>query len=169
MEENRPSWLLEEAQYPWVKGMVLGAVSMLVVYALIALIKATVEVTWELVGGVLFFTGIGTGLLLLLWWGMSRARLVLDDQGVLMKHIIAAPHTLDWKQVRTAAIVKLSNDPRYCWIVLSTNPNPADVLVRKRLVWKNAKRGEEVRIPYTARRQEVVGHYLHMTLPEIKL
>ena len=71
--------------------------------------------------------------------------------------------------MRTAAIVKLSNDPRYCWIVLSTNPNPADVLVRKRLVWKNAKRGEEVRIPYTARRQEVVGHYLHMTLPEIKL
>lgn len=168
MEEKRPAWPLEEPQNPWVKSMVLGGIVAVAAYSLVAMIGAD-DLSWESVGMVLVVVAVTSVLLLLLLWFVNRARLVLDDQGVLMKHIIAAPHTLDWKQVRTAAIVKLSNDPRYCWIVLSTNPNPADVLVRKRLVWKNAKRGEAVRIPYTARRQEVVGHYLHMTLPEIKL
>ena len=168
MEENRASWLLEEAQYPWVKGMVLGGVAAVAVYSLMAMIGAD-DLNWERFGMVLVVVAATAVLLLLLLWFVNRARLVVDDQGVMMTHIVTASHTLDWKQIRTAAIVRLSNDPRYHWIVLSTNPQPAEVIVRKRLMWKNPVRGEEVRIPYTDKRREAVEHYLHMTLPEIQL
>ena len=168
MEEKRPAWPLEEPQNPWVKSMVLGGIVAVAACSLGAMIGAD-DLSWESFGMVLVVVAVTSVLLLLLLWFVNRARLVLDDQGVLMKHIIAAPHTLDWKQVRTAAIVKLSNDPRYHWIVLSTNPHPAEVIVRKRLIWKGPVRGEEVRIPYTGKRREAVEHYLNMTLPEIML
>lgn len=169
MEDNRAIGPLEEAQYPFVKSMILGSIAAMGVYCLARMLTAEVELTGELLVGVVIILGVGTALLLGLWGLYSRARLVMDDQGVLMKHLIARPHTLDWREVRTAAVVRLSNDPRYQWIVLSTNPEPAQVLIRKRLVWKSCVRGEEVRIPYTDRRRAVAEHYLNKKLPDIKL
>ena len=70
--------------------------------------------------------------------------------------------------MRTAAIVHLRNMNYPDMIVLSIH-EPKDVLTRKRMVWKNPKRGEEMRFPLTESRRAVVEERLNMTLPEINL
>ena len=123
---------------------------------------------WLIVIGVTtVIFGLGMGLAYLVF--LRHMRIRMDEKRVWTHIPMQKDRSLDWQQVRTAAIVKLSNDPRYHWIVLSTNPHPAEVIVRKRLIWKGPGRGEEGRIPYTGKRREAVEHYLNMTLPEIML
>jgi hypothetical protein len=37
------------------------------------------------------------------------------------------------------------------------------------MVWKNPKRGEEMRIVFTDSRRAIIEQCLHMTLPELEL
>ena len=82
MEEKRPAWPLEEPQNPWVKSMVLGGIVAVAAYSLVAMIGAD-DLSWESFGMVLVVVAVTSVLLLLLLWFVNRARLVLDDQGVL--------------------------------------------------------------------------------------
>ena len=97
-----------------------------------------------------------------------RMRLRMDEKRIWTHIPLMKDRSLDWKQIRTAAIVILKNANYPAQIVLSVHA-PQEVLTRKRMVWKNAKRGEELRIPVSDTRRAAIEQCLHMTLPEIIL
>ena len=110
--------------------------------------------------------GLGMGLAYLLFLRHMRIRM---DENRVWTHIpLQKDRSLEWKQIRTAAIVTLKKMNYPPQIVLSVH-EPQEALTRKRMVWKNPKRGEEMRILLTDSRRAVVEQCLHMTLPEIEL
>ena len=110
--------------------------------------------------------GLGFGLAYVLF--IRKVRLYMDEQGLWIHMPLQKDRPLLWKDIRTAAIVNLQNMNYPTMIVLSVN-QPAETLTRKRMVWKNTKRGQELRIWHSESRQAVVEQMLHMTLPEIVL
>lgn len=110
--------------------------------------------------------GLGFGLAYVLF--IRRVRLYMDEQGLWIHMPLQKDRPLLWKDVRTAAVVELKNMNYPTMIVLSVH-EPAETLTRKRMMWKNAKRGQELRIWHSESRQAVVEQMLHMTLPEIVL
>lgn len=110
--------------------------------------------------------GLGFGLAYALV--IRRVRLYMDEQGLWVHMPLMKDRPLLWKDVRTAAVVNLKNMAYPTMIVLSVH-TPDETLTRKRMMWKNAKRGQELRIWHSESRLAVVENMLHMTLPEIVL
>lgn len=120
---------------------------------------------------IVFAVSIGVvllGLLLANVLFLRRMRLKMDATRVWTHIPLTKDRSLNWADVRTAAVVTLKNMNYPAMIVLSIHA-PADALTRKRMVWKNPKRGEELRIPLTDTRRAVVEQQLGMTLPDIEL
>lgn len=169
MEDNRSTLSLNEPLTPQVGGMIKGGIAVIGAYILVAIIAMArrendPETLWLLAG----ITVFSIGGLLFLWWLCSRERLIVDEAGIRTRSLLGKIRALEWPGIRTAAVVRLSANEMHHWIVLSTDPDPARVLTRKRQTRK-AKAGEELRIPYGEKRREAVEHYLNMTLPEIRL
>lgn len=123
--------------------------------------------TWLIVIGVTtVIFGLGMGLAYLVF--LRHMRIRMDETRVWTHIPLQKDRSLEWKQIRTAAIVTLKNANYPAQIVLSIH-EPQEALTRKRMVWKNPKRGEEMRILLTDSRRAVVEQCLHMTLPEIEL
>lgn len=108
--------------------------------------------------------GFGLAWLLII----RRVRLYMDEQGVWVHMPLIRDRVLAWKQIRTAAVIDLENMNYPTMIVLSVH-EPAQTLTRKRMLWNNAKRGQELRIWYSDSRRAVVEQQLNMVLPEITL
>ena len=102
------------------------------------------------------------------WLYCRRMRLRMDATRVWSHIPLTKDRSLNWADVRTAAIVKLKDMNYPTMIVLSIH-TPQETLTRKRMVWKNPKRGEELRIQLTDSRRAIVEQQLGMTLPEITL
>lgn len=115
---------------------------------------------------VLVFFVVVVGLEYVLY--LRRMRVRMDESRVWTHIPLTKDRALAWKDIHTAAIVHLKNMNYPDMIVLSIH-EPKDVLTRKRMMWKGAKRGQELRIPLTDSRREVVEKCLNMTLPEITL
>lgn len=111
---------------------------------------------------------IGLGVLLANVLILRRMRLKMDATRVWTHIPLTKDRSLNWADVRTAAVVTLKNMNYPAMIVLSIHA-PAEALTRKRMVWKNPKRGEELRIPLADTRRAVVEQQLGMTLPDIEL
>lgn len=99
---------------------------------------------------------------------MRRMRLRMDATRVWTHIPLTKDRSLDWAAIRTAAIVRLDKMNYPAMIVLSIH-DPQEALTRKRMVWKNPRRGEELRIPLTDSRRAVIEQCLNMQLPEIVL
>lgn len=99
---------------------------------------------------------------------MRRMRLRMDATRVWTHIPLTRDRSLDWAVIRTAAIVRLDKTNYPAMIVLSIHA-PQEALTRKRMVWKNPKRGEELRIPLTDTRRAVIEQCLNMQLPDITL
>lgn len=99
---------------------------------------------------------------------LRRIRLKMDASRVWTHIPLTKDRSLNWADVRTAAIVTLKNMNYPAMIVLSIHA-PAEALTRKRMVWKNPRRGEELRIPVTDSRRAVIEKQLGMQLPNIEL
>lgn len=110
--------------------------------------------------------GLGFGLAYVLV--IRRVRLYMDEQGLWVHMPLMKDRPLLWKDIRTAAVVNLENMASPTMIVLSVH-EPAETLTRKRMMWKNARRGQEMRIWFSESRLAVVEDMLNMTLPEIVL
>lgn len=122
---------------------------------------------WLIVIGVTtVIFGLGMGLAYLVF--LRHMRIRMDEKRVWTHIPLQKDRSLEWKQIRTAAIVTLKNANYPAQIVLSVH-EPQEALTRKRMVWKNPKRGEELRILLTDSRRAAIEQCLHMTLPEIKL
>lgn len=111
---------------------------------------------------------IGLGVLLANVVYLRRMRLKMDATRVWTHIPLQKDRSLNWADVRTAAVVTLKNMNYPAMIVLSIHA-PQEALTRKRMVWKNPKRGEELRIPLSDTRRAVIEQQLGMTLPEIEL
>lgn len=102
------------------------------------------------------------------WLYCRRMRLRMDATRVWSHIPLTKDRSLNWADVRTAAIVKLKDMNYPAMIVLSVQ-SPEEALTRKRMMWKNPKRGQELRFQLTDSRRAVVEQQLGMTLPEITL
>lgn len=111
---------------------------------------------------------IGLGILLANVLILRHMRLKMDATRVWTHIPLTKDRSLNWADVRTAAVVTLKNMNYPAMIVLSVHA-PAEALTRKRMMWKNPKRGEELRIPLNDTRRAIVEQQLHMTLPDIEL
>ena len=107
--------------------------------------------------------------LLGMWWLCNRARLIMDEAGVHTRSLTGKTSTLPWNTIRTAAVVSLSAHPLNRWIILSVEADPAQVLVRKRLIRGKAYTSQEMRLPYGLQRHALIEQQLRMKLPEIRL
>ena len=127
------------------------------------------ELSWLVLGVALGFTAFVVGVVWLTYWLICRRMRLKMDTTRVWSHIpLTKDRSLAWAEVRTAAIVTLKNMNYPAMIVLSVLP-PDEALTRKRMMWKNPKRGEELRIPLTDSRRAVVEQQLCMQLPEILL
>lgn len=113
------------------------------------------------------------GLILLIVWAeyalfLRRMRLRMDESRVWTHIPLTKDRSLEWGQIRTAAVVHLKNMNYPEMIVLSVH-EPEEALTRRRMMWKNPKRGEELRFVASDTRREMVGRMLHMELPDITL
>lgn len=111
---------------------------------------------------------IGLGVLLANVLFLRRMRLKMDATRVWTHIPLTKDRSLNWADVRTAAVVTLKNMSYPAMIVLSIHA-PAEALTRKRMMWKNPRRGEELRIPASDSRRTVVEQQLGMKLPDIEL
>ena len=167
MKNEQQNYLLDE---PLADRKMMGWIAMLIVVGVIAGSASGNDLDWNLrlavIAGVCAFFALVIGLEYLLY--LRRMRLRMDENRVWTHIPLTKERSLEWKQMRTAAIVHLRNTNYPDMIVLSIH-EPKDVLTRKRMVWKNPKRGEEMRFPLTESRRAVVEERLNMTLPEINL
>ena len=99
---------------------------------------------------------------------LRRMRLRMDHTRVWTHIPLTKDRSLNWADMRCAAVVTLKNVTYPAMIVLSVHA-PEEALTRKRMMWKNPVRGEELRIPLTDSRRAVVEQQLGMKLPEIEL
>lgn len=170
MTQNNDPWLLDEPV-----PLFSGTVVTLVLGAAAALCVGGAWAFQEVVFRVLFiiWACILTGLALLARWLVRRYRIVMDAQGVRMEQ----GNTMKWAQVRTAAVIQRGNPAMnyrrrhaadYHFIFLSVQ-EPKKAIDEWTFRMERAKPGRDMRIPYTARRREVVEHYLGKEIPTIRM
>ena len=170
MMDNRQDIRLDEPLTPQIGGMIKGGICVLGVHALIAAIVMLVRQDAPdamLMLAVVMAACIG-GLLLIGWIG-TRERLLMDDEAIRTRSLMGKVTVLSWDSIRTAAVVYLSANHLHCWIVLSAEADPAQVLVRRRLMRGKSCTDRDLRLPYGAKRRALIEEQLHMKLPEIQL
>jgi len=106
-----------------------------------------------------------TGLLLV---SSLLGRICLDENGVEVKNPLAGNSNFRWDELNTAAIVVFTVQKQSMQVILLSTCQPEEVLTSAALK-RHASRHEQVRIPYTEKRREIVEHYLHMELPVIRM
>ena len=167
MKEESKQYLLDEPIVT--KNVLLHLLALLSVAALAGAIAGAGEISALAVGIALVLVLLVAAVFaleqLLIF---RRMRLRMDETRVWTHIPLTRERSLAWKQIRTAAIVRLENMNYPAMIVLSIH-EPQAVLTRKRMVWKGAKRGQEMRFPVNDARRAVVEERLKMTLPEICL
>ena len=98
-------------------------------------------------------------------------KLRMDENGVEAHPPLGSSAYLRWEEIHTAAIVVLTvngaaSDP----MILLATPEPQEVLTRDALLHsRNLAKHEQIRIPDSPKRREIVEHYLHMELPVIRM
>lgn len=103
------------------------------------------------------------------YWLICRSMRLKMDATRVWTHIpLTKDRSLAWGDIRTAAVVTLKGMNYPTMIILSIHA-PEEALTRKRMMWKNARRGEEMRIPLTEQRRAIVEQQLNMQLPDITL
>ena len=105
------------------------------------------------------------GILALLCRMGRKYRFRVDEEGVRIDAVFGKGRRMLWKDVRTAAIVQYDGTKE---IVLAKG-EPADVLVKKRLMRVTGNTAEEMHLGASDRLRHLVEHYLRMELPVISL
>lgn len=169
MSKKNP-WLLDEPAEDLPQGFLTFLLSVIAVFLVVCavivqdpLIRA-MSIIWACIVG---------GLIMLVSWMIRHYRVIMDEKGVRM----GEKYSLTWQQICTAAIIQ-RGDPRWTaynsrrsdrhFILLSVEENEK-AIDKWTFRLEAAKPGRDIRIPYSYRRRQVVEHYLHMTLPVIRL
>ena len=105
------------------------------------------------------------GMLALLCRMARKYRFRVDEEGVTIDAFWGKGKRMQWKDVRTAAIVQYDGTKE---IILAIR-EPADVLVKKRLMRVTGNTAEEMHLGASDRLRNLVEHYLRMELPTIRL
>ena len=169
MSEKNP-WMLDEPVDDIPQGLqqfLLGAIAAFWVVRMVieqdSLIRV-VSIIWA---------AFAVGLMFWTRWLNRHYRVVIDEKGVRM----GSRYALEWRQIRTAAVIQRGN---LRWAIYNSRRHDRHFILlsmqeSKKAIDKwtfrleAAKPGRDMRIPYSDRRKEVLEHYLHMTLPVIRL
>ena len=92
----------------------------------------------------------------------------LDETGVEVNNPLLGSSDFRWAELNTAAIVVFTFEKQSEQVILLSTRPPEEVLTPS-AVRGRASKHEQVRIPYTEKRREIVEHYLHMELPTFRL
>ena len=92
----------------------------------------------------------------------------LDENGVEVNNPLLGRSDFRWEELNTAAIVVFTYGKQSERVILLSTRPPEEVLTPAAMRGRASKH-EQVRIPYTEKRREIVEHYLHMALPTIRL
>ena len=111
---------------------------------------------------------VGVGLAGMLLVSSLLAKIRLDENGVEVKNPLAGSSDFRWEELNTAAIVVFTVQKQSMQVILLATRQPEEVLTSAALR-RSASSHEQVRIPYSEKRREIVEHYLHMELPTIRL
>lgn len=111
---------------------------------------------------------VGVGIAGMLLVSSLLARIRLDENGVEVNNPLAGSSDFRWEELNTAAIVVFTVQKQSMQVILLSTCQPEEVLTRAAFE-RRASKHEQVRIPYTEKRREIVEHYLHMELPIIRL
>ena len=111
---------------------------------------------------------VGVGLAEMLLVSSLLAKIHLDENGVEEKNPLDGSSDFRWEELNTAAIVVFTVQKQSMQVILLSTRQPEEVLTSAALK-RSASRHEQVRIPYTEKRREIVEYYLHMELPVIRL
>ena len=167
MNKNDENLLLDEnlstpAMMWWLTGV-------LIVSGLVGGLAGSDEFTLLTIGITLGMVVFMVAVAWLTWWLLCRRmRLKMDAERVWSHIPLTRDRCLNWADIRTAAIVTLKGVNYPAMIVLSIHL-PQEALLRNRMLWKNPKRGEELRFPVTDTRRAAIEKQLGMQLPEITL
>ena len=110
--------------------------------------------------------GLSVAALLLVRGLFCRVR--IDETGVEVDNPLLGRSDFRWAELRTAAVVVFTWGKQSERVILLATRPPEEVLTPAALRGR-ADKQEQVRIPYTDKRRQIVEHYLHMKLPEIRL
>lgn len=166
VKQNGTLLLDESLATPAMLWWLIGIVAVSSIFSGISAAKEVTWITLAVILGCMLFFFLIIGLTYVLF--CRRMRLRMDAERIWTHIPLQKDRALAWGQVRTAAIVTLRNMNYPALIVLSIH-DPQTALTRKRMVWKNPKRGEELRLPLTDSRRAMIEQQLGMTLPEIEL
>ena len=92
----------------------------------------------------------------------------LDETGVEVNNPLLGSSDFRWEELHTAAIVVFTVQKQSMQVILLSTRPPEEVLTPVAMRGRASKH-EQVRIPYTEKRREIVEHYLHMELPTFRL
>ena len=92
----------------------------------------------------------------------------LDETGVEVNNPLLGSSDFRWEELHTAAIVVFTVQKQSMQVILLSTRPPEEVLTPAAMRGRASKH-EQVRIPYTEKRREIVEHYLHMELPTFRL
>lgn len=169
MSKKNP-WLLDEPAEDFPQGFLTFLLSVIAVFLVVCavivqdpLIRA-MSIIWACIVG---------GLIMLVSWLVRHYRVIMDEKGVRM----GEKYSLTWQQICTAAVIQRGN---LRWAIYNSRRHDRHFILlsmqeSKKAIDKwtfrleAAKPGRDMRIPYSDRRKEVLEHYLHMTLPVIRL
>lgn len=162
MKEEQNSYILDKPAYPF-RAVAIWAGTSMGFMMVCALIENGLdgETLLAFVVGVPLVLGI----LALMCRLMRKYRFRVDEQGIRIDGLFGRKQFLCWADVRTAAVVHYDGSRE---IVLSVG-EPAEVLVKKRLMRIRQNTSEEMHLGVSDRLRGIVEHYLQMELPTIHL
>lgn len=165
-EQNHPR-LEERYSASFTRTMAMSLLWM-VACAVIILVLGAENLAGEVMGGakVVIIIGVAAALTLLVRSLVCKVR--LDEGGVEVDNPLLGRSAFRWEELHTAAIVDFAVQKQNAKAILLSTREPQEVLTPAAFQRRADKR-EQVRIPYTEKRREIVEHYLRMTLPEISL
>ena len=162
MDEVQNNYILDEPAYPFRSVAILAGTSIVFVMVC-ALIENGLDVQTLLAFGI--SVPLVLGMLALLCRLMRKYRFRVDERGICIDGLFGRKEFLRWDRVRTAAVVHYDGSRE---IVLSVG-EPAEVLVKKRLMRIRQNTSEEMHLGVSERMRGIVEHHLHMELPVIRL
>ena len=162
MDHEQNNYILDEPAYPFRPVAILAGTSM-------AFMMACELIENGLDGQTLLAFAVSIPLMLGALWLLCRLarkyRFRVDEAGVRIDALFGKGVMLLWTDVRTAAVVQYDGSTQ---IILSVG-EPAEVLVKKRLMRRNGNTPEELHLGASDRMRRLVEHYLRMELPTFRL
>lgn len=165
-QKNQP-WLEERYGKSFTQTMALG-MGWLILCTGVIMRMGTDRLSTPVMQSVVIMSLIAAGVCAVLLVRSLLCKVRLDENGVEVNNPMGGSSDFRWEELKTAAVVVFTSGKQSTRVILLSTCPPEAVLTRAALRGRASKH-EQVRIPYTEKRREIIEHYLHMELPTFRL